>query len=576
MSSKLTTPFRTRRGAIAVLAAILSVFMLAVIAFAVDLGYLSLVRTQLQTTADAAALAGAGTMNGTTDEMKAAAQNFAVRNKVAGRTAQLTSSEVEPGIWDTVARSFTPSSQLGNAVRVTVRTSENTGGETPLFFGRIFGKNSVAQHASAIATANPRDIAFVIDLSGSMNDDTDPGKTANLNSTYAAAGFPTIGTELLNQVYADFGYPCTYPTEPKQSIGHPLGVSTLSALTSATSSPLKNAAIPVKYRILSTDTSTTRTKKAYSWVMDVQVPQVMPGVKPTPNSTTNYDYWYEYLKDNNSAIGYRTYVDFMMYNGRYRKPGSNLYVPLSRSSPDCPYHAEATAGGTFNFPPREQPTHASRRALIAALKIIQDRNQNIGDPNQRDWVSIVIYDRVNPGPQVLLPLTSDYMAAMQTSTTLQACDDTAACTATETGLRFANDHLKPISQGGAGRPSTDKIVVLLTDGVPNLYDSSAYANPTIGGYIGAHPSSDFYASDNYRNTSLIQTSMMQGKHWQVFPVGIGLGTDYDFMDRMARMGMTADKDGQGPRGSGNPGDYEARLSQIFEKIISNPRLRLVQ
>ncbi|MCC6127066.1 MAG: VWA domain-containing protein [Pirellulales bacterium] len=578
MSSKLTTPFRARRGAVAVLAAFLTVFMLAVIAFAVDLGYLSLVRTQLQTTADAAALAGAGTMNTTLEDMKAAAENFAVRNKVAGRTAQLTSNEIEPGIWDTTARTFTPSSQLGNAVRVTVRTSETTGGETPLFFGRIFGKNSQAQQASAIATANPRDIAFVIDLSGSMNDDTDPSKTATLNSTYSAAGFPTIGTDLINQVYADFGYPCTYPTEPKQSIGQPLGVTTLSALTNSTSSPLKAAAIPTKYRILSTDSSSTRTKKAYSWTMDVQVPQIMPGVKPTPNSTTNYDYWYSYLSGSgvSSAIGYRTYVDFMMYNGRYRKPGSNLYVPLSRSSPDCPYHAEATAGGTFNFPPREQPTHASRRALIAAIKIIQDRNQNIGDPNQRDWVSLVIYDRINPAPQVLLPLTSDYVAAMQACTTLQACDDAAACTATETGLRYADNHLKPVSQGGAGRPSTDKIVVLLTDGVPNLYDSSAYANPTIGGYISAHPSGDFYASDNYRNTSLIQTSMMQGKHWQVYPVGIGLGTDYDFMDRMARMGMTADQNGQGPRGSGNPGEYEARLTEIFESIINNPRLRLVQ
>ena len=575
MSSKLTATYRTRRGAIAVLAAILSVFMVGMIAFAVDFGYLSLVRTQLQATADSAALAGAGTMNTNEADMIAAAKNFATRNKVAGRAAQLTTSDVEPGIWDTTARTFTPSSDLGNAVRVTVRTSQNSGGETPLFFGKVFGKNSMAQKASAIATANPRDIAFVIDLSGSMNDDTDPSKTAGLNSTYAAQGYPTIGTNLINQVYADFGYPVSYPTEPKQSIGQPLGVTTLSALSSSTG-PLKNASIPVKYRILSADSSTTRTKKAYSWTMDVQVPQIMPMAKPTPNSTTNYDYWYSYLSGNNSAIGYRTYVDFMMYNGRYLKPGSNLYVPLSVSSPDCRYHAEATAGGTFNFPPREQPTHASRRALIAAIKLIQDRNQNIGDSNQRDWVSIVIYDRINPAPQVLLPLTSDYAAAMQACTKLQACDDAASCTATENGLRCANNHLKPISQGGAGRPSTDKIVVLLTDGVPNLYDSSAYTNPTISSYISSHSSGDFYASDNYRNTSLIQTSMMQGKHWQVYPVGIGLGTDYDFMDRMARMGKTADPNGQGPRGSGNPADYEARLTQIFEKIISNPRLRLVQ
>jgi hypothetical protein len=47
------------------------------------------------------------------------------------------------------------------------------------------------------------------------------------------------------------------------------------------------------------------------------------------------------------------------------------------------------------------------------------------------------------------------------------------------------------------------------------------------------------------------------------------------MDRMARMGDT-DHDGQGPRGSGNPADYEARLTEIFQNIITSPKLRIVQ
>jgi Flp pilus assembly protein TadG len=569
----MTTLRRSRRGAIAVLAAFLAVFMLGMIAFSVDLGYLSLVRTQLQATADSAALAGAGTMNTDTADMIAAAQNFATRNNVAGRTAQLASGDVEPGIWNATARTFTPSAQLGNAVRVTVRTSANTGGETPLFFGRVFGQSSMAQQAAAIATANPRDIAFVIDLSGSMNDDTDPNNTASINSRYTAEGYPTIGSDLLNQVYADFGYPVSYPTEPKQSIGQPLGVTTLTALSSATG-PLAQASIPAQYRILSTDSSSTRTRKAYSWAMDVQVPQIMPQAKPTPNSTTNYNYWNTYLSSNNSSIGYRTYVHFMMYYGRYTKPDSANFTPLSRSSPYCPYHSEATAGGTFNFPPREQPTHAARRALIAAVKLIQDRNQNIGDPNQRDWVSIISFDRVTPAPVIVQPLTVDYVSVMQSCTTLQACDDTANCTNTDGGLSLANSHLKPVSQGGMGRPAADKIVVLLTDGMPNLNQSSGSA---INSYIGAHPNGDYYASSDYpHNGALMQTSIMQGNHWFLYPVGIGLGCDYTFMDKMARMGQTADKYGQGPRGSGNPADYEARLTEIFQKIITNPRLRLVQ
>jgi hypothetical protein len=62
----------------------------------------------------------------------------------------------------------------------------------------------------------------------------------------------------------------------------------------------------------------------------------------------------------------------------------------------------------------------------------------------------------------------------------------------------------------------------------------------------------------------------------VFPVGVGLGTDYDYMDRLARLGGTSDEDGQSARGSGNPAEYEQRLTEIFEEIITNPKVRLVQ
>lgn len=57
----------------------------------------------------------------------------------------------------------------------------------------------------------------------------------------------------------------------------------------------------------------------------------------------------------------------------------------------------------------------------------------------------------------------------------------------------------------------------------------------------------------------MQCMTMQGNHWMAFPVGIGLGCNYDFMGRCARMGGTANSDGQGPRGSGNPAEYEQRL-----------------
>jgi Flp pilus assembly protein TadG len=450
--------------------------MLGMIAFALDLGYAFLVRTQLQTAADSSALAAAASTNLPRADMEAVAQQYAAYHQASGRPVQLNSSDIEYGNWDTTTRVFTPSATVGNAVRVTTRTDQSTGGATPFFFARIFGHNSIDQSATAVATTNPRDIAFVVDLSGSMNNDTDPDNTDSINSTFASQGYPTIGSDLMQQIYNDFGYG-TFPGTTQcigQSIGvNPSGGNALTQLTS-TSGPLSKSTIPTAYRIKSTDSSSVRKKKAYSWAMDVQIPQLMPAGKPKAvapaiNSATYYNYWAKYLDSNYSSMGYCSYVHFMMYYGREMKPDGATYVSLSRSSADCPWHSETTAGGTFSFPPREQPTHAARRAIIAAIQLIKERNQNISDTNQCDWVSIITFDSLSyGGPVIQVPLTSDYAAAMQGCATLQASDDSQACTATETGLMTANSHIKPQSQGGCGRLATNKVVVLLTDGKPNL------------------------------------------------------------------------------------------------------------
>ena len=571
---------RRRRGAIVVLTAILLVLMLGVIAFAVDMGYVLLVRTQLQTAADSSSLAAAASTNLSRADFEAVAKQFAGYHQATGRAVQLGSSDIEYGNWDTATRIFTPSATVGNAVRVTTRTDASHGGETPFFFARILNFSSMSQSASAVAMTNPRDIAFVIDASGSMNFDTDPDKTDDINSTFASQGYPTIGTDLMQQIYNDFGYG-TFPGTT-QCIGQTIGISPsswnpLSALMS-TSGPLSSSSIPAPYRIYSGDSSSVRTQKAYSWAMDVQIPQLMPAAKPkavapATNSSTYYNYWVEYLSDNSRKLGYRSYMHFLMYYGREMKPDNVNYTPLSQFSSNCPWHSESTAGGTFSFPPREQPTHAARRAIIAAIKVIKDRNQNISDTNQRDWVSIIRFDKVTSGgPVIQVPLTGDYDAAMAGCTRLQACEHAVACTATEAGLIAARNHIKPRSEGGYGRLATNKVVVLLTDGQANLYSSSP---STISSYIHNNPSSNFYGNQYPQDAALMQTSMMQGGHWYLYPVGIGLECDYNFMDRMARMGTT-DKNGQGPRGSGNPADYEARLTEIFRNIISSPKLRLVQ
>jgi len=73
----------------------------------------------------------------------------------------------------------------------------------PFFFGRALGKDSFSVSSRAIAMYQPRDIVVVLDLSGSMNDDSElrqidrlgrSAVEANLRQIYRELGSPTFGT----------------------------------------------------------------------------------------------------------------------------------------------------------------------------------------------------------------------------------------------------------------------------------------------------------------------------------------------------------------------------------------------
>jgi hypothetical protein len=608
----------SRRGSVLVLSAVLMVILLGVVAFAVDLGYIMLVRTQLQTAADSAALAAAGTLSGTDSEIIAAAQQFAGYQKVGGVPVTVASDDLVFGTWDANAMTFTPSATVGNAVRVITRVNDGTGNNR-LFFGRVLGVDRFATEASAIATGNPRDIAFVVDLSGSMNNDTEPcWATHEITNKFGPEGYPTVGTDMMQNVFNDFGYG-TFPGT-LEWVGAPLGVAADSnayANLTKDGGPLTLATIPATYKILSGDSEATRKTKAYKWMIDNQLAVIMPAAQPAPNSATNYNYWLKYLDyviqsksvtgrgtlppsqdsdritglDNPSSasypdatttevnsyrnkLGYRTYVQFMMDFGRNVQPDGVNYTPLSVNSPYCPYHLEDTAGGRLSFPPSEQPTHSIRRSLIAGIQEVKNHNHTISDVNQRDWVSVITFDTVS-GTVVRQSLTGDYDAAMLSCTGLQAVSDSVGSTATESGLIAARQHIEIPANGGVGRRNAEKVVVLLTDGIPNLKSSS---DSTVSSYRTSHPSSDYYGGSSAYpyDAAIMQTSIMQLKRWKTYAVGVGLGADYDFMDRMARMSTTANPSGQGPRTSGSPVAYEEEVSAIFRDIISNPQLRLVR
>jgi len=568
---------KNRRGAIVVLAAVLLVILLGMIAFAVDFGYVVLVRTQLQTAADSAALAAATT--GTTiTEAKAVAQDYANRHIAGGRNVSLQSSDIVPGTWNADTRTFTEiASGLGNAIKVTTKMDDTTGGQTQLFFGNLFGISSLSQEASAIATTNPRDICFVIDLSASMHYDAEPDY--DTGSSVRAA--------LIQKAFDDLGFGATYSYTkryPPSSSANTYWAG-YPALTTSKSSSWKSSLITAlaasTYRgtIYYTGTrgmsSAAKDKAAYSYVIDYTIKQyAMPNATPTPNSQTStyYTYWSNYIDwydstkrtYNYNYLGYTSYLEYMTQLGRDGKTSDGHYTPYSVNSDvvSCKKHSEVTAGGTFNFSASEQPTHGGRRAIIAALQLIKERNETITDSNHRDWVSIIGYDSgTDPasGVEIYYSLNSDYDAAMAACTQLQACHTGGACTATATGLLAAYNHIKPAKDGGLGRTSTNKMVILLTDGAPNLLPTNY--SLTVTSYTG----------NSYKDAALSVAAFLQAKKWYVYAVGIGLSCDSDFMSRMATLGGTSST-----HIASDVENYESDLTSIFDNIITHPKAHLVQ
>lgn len=626
MRSTMRKP-RSRAGMILVYAAFFMVVVFGFAAFAIDVGYMALTVDQLQNAADASALAGAMRMREGPAAVRAAAKDVALRNYLGKQTITLTDADIELGVYNLGTRTFTLNETAANSVRVTTKAANKA-----LFFAPVIGHKTFSSRTQAIAIINPRDICFCIDLSGSMNDDTEPcWATETIDSTFAGQGFGNIGTTLMNNVYSDFGFG-SYPGA-SESIGQPLNVSNTSAayynLQLPSTGPLTKTTIATTYRITSSDNTTAlRKTKAYKWIIDQQLARLMPNARPTPNSAdaTSLAYWTTYLdyviypytqsstayppnqdtdritglnNPNTSnypntastlpdkyrnIVGYRTYIQFLMDFGRERTPtvdnstnsATNLTkTELSKANTAwCPKVTESTAAGNFTFPPREQPMHAVRRAVIAALKVVEDQNVALA-ADWSDYVSVVTFDAIDSyhAPILQHSLSKDYRAAMQKVADLQVVGDIGASTATENGIIMARNHLKTVAQGGAARTYTNKVIVLLTDGVPNINSSNL---TTVSNYITANPSTNYYSSTSGNlpyNSVLMQAAQSKPSGLQLFPVGTGLGADYDFLDRTARLNGTA-KNGSAPRGTGNPASYEATLTQIFLEIIKGGRVRL--
>jgi len=157
---------RPRKGNVLVLTTFLMVCMIALLALTVDLGYLKVARTELQRSADAAAMAAAweliddDALYGSDsyyleEEARTKASQYAALNTVTTQGPALDYQDVLvgylPNPLDPASPMLFGTGNPPNAVQVSVKKTAALNGEVPLFFARLIGYDGSSLQAQATA-----------------------------------------------------------------------------------------------------------------------------------------------------------------------------------------------------------------------------------------------------------------------------------------------------------------------------------------------------------------------------------------------------------------------------------------
>ena len=177
---KIQNTFRPqqKRGAILPLTAISIIGLCGFLALSIDVGMLAVARAQVQDAADAAAICGARSLIGSQSNYvansTAAAIAQATRNTILGTNINPAEVSVQQGCYhyNYATQTFSPEFPPGtgenyNLTQVTISHTYNT------TFAKVLGVNTMTVNATSTAAHRPRDVAMVLDYSGSMNNESD-------------------------------------------------------------------------------------------------------------------------------------------------------------------------------------------------------------------------------------------------------------------------------------------------------------------------------------------------------------------------------------------------------------------
>lgn len=566
-----------------------SVVGVGVMALAIDTGLMYTSRQELQNAADAAALAAAAKL-GATDNAdslaRAEAAAFAAFNDVADDDAWIDMQQdvvFGHAVLNGEKYDFSPNEAPYDAVRITVRRDATvTDGPVSLLFAKVFGIQGASLSASATAMLIPRDIAVVVDESGSMNDDSElrhykefpsetggyrPGVQINLKEVWQALGSPAWGQ--MNAWGADIvlgsysptsdsglwripkGAACTESAVTTQLTSRGYTSAERTALMSPSSSESDtNNLNRVKVILQLADWRSGKTGAAFSGGgdgdNDVESGELINKMNfpyPTGASHTTWDSYVSYVRGTSSRM-YETDSNF-----RYRYGLKTIVNYLLESR-----------GNNSNTP---QLASCPEQPLASVKDAVQVMIDEIITLETQDHVSLEHFAQygyhihnlsIPTGGQTL----ADALQEIPDACNLRQAGHTTSVTNIGGGMAKAITELTSVR----ARSAAAKYIILLTDGKPNCNSSNTYVGDNHADAVG---------------WALDRATAAKNQGMTVFTIGVGGDLNEQLLiDMASRPEYYFFADGSpDPDNEGQP-MYVEQLKQIFQTLGGKRPVRLIQ
>lgn len=589
---------RTRRAAVIVQVAMFSTVMIGMGALAVDIGTMYTTRTELQAAVDAAALAAAAQLAGDGENtpqslVNSTADQFARLNAVFGTYAGVDpNTDIEMGQAEYDAATgrftFTPGGTNFDAVRVTVRRSEGSeGGPLPMMFSHLFGYTHKNLWATATAVLIPRDIAVVIDLSGSMNDDSE---LRHYKQFYGDQGDLRDGVQInLRDCWAALDGPAPqrpyFPgpeseTEYSGDNGPSVGSMTLwgEEITPESYDPTTDSGLwYIPRNSTCTNSAANSALQARGYTAD-EISKLMSGSSDGGYSRqwrnrsaviTGLASWRSgrpggqaggdgdsYVED--SEI---TWISYPSYRGAGTWTWAN-FVDYVGSNSSQMYSTQPSFRYRFglktytNFLLEKYPSYSATNNLWQTpeqpLRAVKDAVQAMVDQitalQSLDRMSLEIFAQT---PRHEVDLTDNLQSVSERLYHMQAAHYDST-TNIGGGISYAIDELNSARARAAAR----KVMVVMSDGKPNVNSSNQYVGDDDPGV---------YAY----SIAMAQAAADDGI--TIYTVSVGQDVDVDLMEEIAQIGR-----GQHFHATGTPDEYQDQLEQIFRTLGGRRPVALIE